>query len=165
MAMGAVVAVLGLSSIPSASADGCTVTITVAGGQQFTFQNVAPGTPPTSLPLPVSLPITNVAQSCPSTTTTTPAVTVTTTQPPPTTSTSTTSTTPTTTTQSSTTTKGAGKGLPSGLLGLGSAGSNLKQPGAPKKKAKPHKKSTPAPPPPVTPSGVPTPSNPTSSYG
>src|SRR3984885_3667454 len=181
MAMGAVVAVLGLSSIPSASADGCTVTITVAGGQQFTFQNVAPGTPPTSLPLPVSLPITNVAQSCPSTTTTTPAVTVTTTQPPPTTSTSTstststtpkpkpshnssttstTSTTPTTTTQSSSPTKGSGKGLASGLLGLGSAGSNLKQPGAPKKKAKPHKKSTPAPPPPVTPSGVPTPSNP-----
>jgi hypothetical protein len=187
VAVGSVVTVLGLASIPSASADGCTVTITVAGGQQFTFQNVPPGTPPTSLPLPVSLPITNVAQSCPSTTTTTPAVTVTTTQPPATTSTSTstststtpkpkpshnssttsaTSTTPTTTTQSSTTTNrsGKGKGLASGLLGLGSAGSNLKQPSAPKKKAKPHKKSTPTPPPAVTPSGVPTPSNPTYSY-
>jgi murein DD-endopeptidase MepM/ murein hydrolase activator NlpD len=186
VAVGSAVAVLGLASIPSASADGCTVTITVAGGQQFTFQNVPAGTPPTSLPLPVNLPITNVVQSCPSTTRTTPAATVTTTQPQTTsTSTSTSSTTtpkpkpshssstnattPTTTTQTSTTTTGSGKGhgkrkgKSSPLSGLGSAGGNLKQPAAPKKKSKPHK-STPKPPPPVTPSGVPTPANPTYSY-
>ena len=192
LAVGAAVVVLGLASIPSASADGCTVTITVAGGQQFTFQNVAPGTAPTSLPLPVNLPITNVVQSCPPVTATTPAVTVTTTTTPTTTSTSTstststtpkakpshgsstssTSSTPTTTTRTPTTTsgsgkggkgKGKGKGLASGLAGLGTAGSNLKQPAAPKSKTKPHK-SAPKPPPPVTPSGVPTPSNPTYSY-
>ncbi|HTU86710.1 MAG TPA: lytic murein transglycosylase [Solirubrobacteraceae bacterium] len=181
-----VVAVFGLSAIPSASADGCTVTITVAGGQQFTFQNVPPGTPPTSLPLPVTLPITNVAQSCPPVTATTPAATVTTsTQPQTTTSTSTstststthkpkssnstTTTTQTTTTQTTTTSKGSGKsqgkGLSSTLQGLGSAGSNLKQPTPPKSKSKSKaKKSAPKPPPPVTPSGVPTPSNPTYSY-
>jgi len=190
LAIGSAVVVLGLASIPSASADGCTVTITVAGGQQFTFQNVPPGTAPTSLPLPVNLPITNVTQSCPPVTATTPAVTVTTSTTPTTSSTSTSAstptsttpkpksshgssttstsgTTPTTTTQNTATTggsgKGKGKGLASGLSGLGSAGSNLKQPVAPKSKTKPHK-STPKPPPPVTPSGVPTPSNPTYSY-
>ena len=84
-----VATVLGLGAMPNASADGCTVTITVAGGQQFTFQNVPPGTPPTSLPLPVNLPITSVAQSCPPVTATTPAVTVTTSTQPQTTSTST----------------------------------------------------------------------------
>ncbi|HEY4830048.1 MAG TPA: lytic murein transglycosylase [Solirubrobacteraceae bacterium] len=179
------VAVFGLGALPNASADGCTFTITVAGGQQFTFQNVPPGTDPTSLPLPVSLPITNVAQSCPPVTATTPAATVTTTTPAPTTSTSTStststtpkpkpskgaSSTPTTTVQASTpTTKGSGKGKSqsSGLLniGAGEAGSNLKQPGAPKTKSKSKKaKTTPAPPPAVTKSGVPTPSNPTYSY-
>src|ERR1700733_11732155 len=181
------VAVFGLGALPNASADGCTFTITVAGGQQFTFQNVPPGTDPTSLPLPVSLPITNVAQSCPPVTATTPAATVTTTTPAPTTSTSTStstsalttpkpkpskgaSSTPTTTVQVSTpTTKGSGKGKSqsSGLLniGAGEAGSNLKQPGAPKSKSKSKKaKTTPAPPPAVTKSGVPTPSNPTYSY-
>ncbi len=183
LAVGAAVVVLGLASIPIASADGCTVTITVVGGQQYTFQNVAPGTPPTSLPLPVNLPITNVVQSCPPVTGTTPVVTVTTTTTPTTTSTSTsttakpkpshgsssTSSNSTTITHSSTTTtgkgkgKGKGKGLASGLAGLGTAGSNLKQPAAPKSKSK-HHKSTPKPPPPVTPSGVPTPSNPTYSY-
>ena len=81
-------AVFGLGAIPNASADGCTVTITVAGGQQFTFQNVPPGTDPNTLPLPVQLPITSVSQTCPPATPTTPAVTVTTTvQQPPTSST------------------------------------------------------------------------------
>ena len=45
-------AILGLAALPEASADGCTVVITVAGGQTFTFENVAPGTDPSSLPLP-----------------------------------------------------------------------------------------------------------------
>jgi Transglycosylase SLT domain/Peptidase family M23 len=93
---GSMVAVFGLAALPNASADGCTVTITVAGGQTFTFQNVAPGTPPSSLPLPVNLPITNVAQSCPPVTATTPPATVTATTPAPTTSTSTSTSTSTT---------------------------------------------------------------------
>jgi hypothetical protein len=93
-----VATVFGLAWIPTASADGCTVTITVAGGQQFTFQNVPPGTPPTSLPLPVSQPITNVSQSCPPGSSTTPAATVTTSTSPQTTSTATNTTATTTTT-------------------------------------------------------------------
>jgi Transglycosylase SLT domain/Peptidase family M23 len=98
------VAVFGLAAIPSASAEGCTVTITVAGGQQFTFQNVAQGTDATTLPLPVQLPITNVSWSCPPVTATTPAATVTTSTQPQTTSTS---TSPPSTTSTSTTTKGS----------------------------------------------------------
>jgi len=97
--VGCVVAVLGLAAIPSASADGCTVTITVAGGQQFTFQNVPLGTDPSTLPLPVQLPIINVTQSCPPATATTPAVTVaTSTQPQTSTSTPTSTSTSTSTT-------------------------------------------------------------------
>jgi len=187
--MGAMAAVLGLAAIPSASADGCTVTITVAGGQQFTFQNVPPGTPPSSLPLPVSLPIVNVAQSCPPVTATTPAATVTTSTQPQTTSTSTststlTSTTsspskpkpkptttsssssaasPTTTTKTTTTiTKTKGPTLSSGNA-LSNGSTNVEKGKKPTKK-KPSKKATPKPPPPVTPSGVPTPSNPTYSF-
>jgi hypothetical protein len=196
-----VATVVGLGALPNASADGCTVTITVAGGQQFTFQNIPPGTPPTSLPLPVNLPIVNVAQSCPPVTATTPAATVTTTQPQ-TTSSSATTTSPTTSSSTSTSTspkstpkpshnnssstqtttvkqspsnpsKGSGQGHKNtaGSLGsgLGQAGINLKAPTAPKskskKKSKANKKTkAPTPPPPVTPSGVPTPSNPTYSF-
>ena len=191
--MGCMVAVIGLAAIPVASADGCTVTITVAGGQQFTFQNVAPGTPPSSLPLPVNLPITNVAQSCPPVTATTPAATVTTSTQPQTTSTSTspsTSTTPTsskpkpkpttssssttststskspTTSTKTTTTKPTGKGttLSSGSA-LSNGSTNVEKGKKPTTKKKPSKKATtPKPPPPVTPSGVPTPSNPTYSF-
>jgi Transglycosylase SLT domain/Peptidase family M23 len=102
------VAVFGLGAIPTASADGCTVIVTVQGGQQFTFQNVAPGTDPNTLPLPVQLPIISVSQTCPPPTSTTPSVTVTTTlQQSPTTSTSTstsTSTTPKPSTKSTTST-------------------------------------------------------------
>jgi hypothetical protein len=186
--VGSIVTVIGLAALPNASADGCTVTITVAGGQQFTFQNVPPGTPPSSLPLPVSLPITNVAQSCPPATATTPAATVTTTQPQPTTSTSsststststptTANSTPTQTPSSQTTTtqqtspqpapNGSGQGnaqKPTPLkAGTSLAGSNLKQAPA-QPPAKPKKATPPTPPPPVTPSGIPTPSNPTFSF-
>ena len=159
-----VVTVLGLAALPDASADGCTVTITVAGGQQFTFQNVPPGTPATSLPLPVNLPITNVAQSCPPVTATTPAATVTATQPQTTsstTSTSTSSSPATTSTQSqtpkpphgsthtqttpvnktpSTPSNGPGQSQTTTTTslnpGTGQAGLNLKQPVAPKNKSK-----------------------------
>jgi Transglycosylase SLT domain len=95
---GCLVTVLGLAAIPDASADGCTVTITVAGGQQFTFQNVPPGTPLSSLTLPVSLPITDVvrSQACSPGTAISPPATGTTSTPSQTT-TSTSRSTPTTT--------------------------------------------------------------------
>jgi transglycosylase-like protein with SLT domain/peptidase M23-like protein len=190
--LGSVITVLGLAALPEASAAGCTVVITVAGGQTFTFQNVAPGTPPSSLPLPVSLPITNVSQSCPPATATTPAVTVTTSTQPQTTSTSTSTstsktpkpssgskssgskssgsntTTTTTTTRSGSGSKGQGQKPTKLNFGTGQAGSNVTQPQAPAKKKsakKKHKATKPAtPPPPVTKSGVPTPANPTFSY-
>ncbi len=185
--MASVVTVLGLAALPEASADGCTVVITVAGGQTFTFQNVPSGTPASSLPLPVNLPIVGTpAWSCPPVTATTPAATVTTSTQPQTTSTSTSTSTkskpkpssgsgsssPTTSTTTKSTSapktgiKGQGKGQKTTGLnpGTAQAGTNLSQPTkqTKKKKKKASKKTKPAtPPPPVTKSGVPTPSNPT----
>jgi Transglycosylase SLT domain/Peptidase family M23 len=182
-------AVFGLGAIPAASADGCTVVVTVQGGQQFTFQNVPPGTDPNTLPLPVQLPIISVSQTCPPATSTTPSVTVTTTlQQPPTNSTSTStapkssttstkSTTSSKPTKTSTTTKtktgqtGSKSPTKSTSLSPGSAvslGSSTVEK-TKKKAAKKKKKSKKAtksltPPPPVTKSGVPTPSNPTYSF-
>ncbi len=179
------VAVFGLGAIPSASADGCTVTITVAGGQQFTFQNVPPGTNPNSLPLPVQLPIVSDSQTCPPVTATTPALTVTTTTQPQTTSTSTSTSTPTSTKRApskpkpttstkptaTTTTPGpttTTSTTTTSALNTLASGTALSKAGKVEKGKKQHKKSkankkTPAttPPPPVTKSGVPTPSNPT----
>jgi hypothetical protein len=185
--MASMAMVLGLAALPEASADGCTVVITVAGGQTFTFQNVPQNTPPSSLPLPVSLPITNVSWSCPQVTATTPAATVTATTPAPTTSTSTSTSTPTkpkpkpssgsgssTSTTTSTNkpspksgSKGSGQGTAQKSTplnpGTSQAGNNLTQPASPTKKTKkPHKKKkAPTPPPPATKGGVPTPANPT----
>ena len=127
------VTVFALAAIPTASAAGCTYTITVAfpvgPPQTLVFQNVAPGTAASSLPLPPNSSITNVATSCAPVTATTPGATVTTNtqpqttstststsssktattpskaKPKPTSSTSTSSTTPTTTTKSSPTTR------------------------------------------------------------
>ncbi len=186
-------AVFGLGAIPTASADGCTVVVTVQGGQQFTFQNVPPGTDPNTLPLPVQLPIINVSQTCPPASSTTPSVTVTTTlQQPPTTSTSTsaststapkpsttsvkstTSSTPTKTTKTKTTTGRTGSKSPTkstsispgSAVSLGSSSvEKAKKKAAKKTKHKPKKATKPlTPPPPVTKSGVPTPSNPTYSF-
>jgi hypothetical protein len=186
------VAVVMLGAVPDASADGCTVIITVSGGQQFTFQNVPPGTDPTTLPLPVQLPITNVSQSCPPATATTPAATSTTSTQPLTTSTSTvisTSTTPTskpkqkptnatttttTTTASTTPTttittstgskppKKSTTGSPGSAVSQGAG--NVQKQKRPAKKSKPKKATKPKTRPPVTKSGVPTPSNPTYSF-
>jgi hypothetical protein len=179
------VAVFGLGAIPSASADGCTVVITVVGGKQYTFQNVAPGTDPNTL-LPVQLPIVSVSQTCPPVAATTPALTVTTTTQAPTTSTSTSTPTststkpapskpkPTASTNKTTTAGTTSTPTPTtttnsttALSGL-SPGKALSKAGKVEKGKKPHKKTKakkkpPAttPPPPVTKSGVPTPSNPT----
>ena len=167
--MASMAAVLGLAALPDASANGCTVVITVAGGQTFTFENVPPGTPPSSLPLPVSLPIVNVSQSCPPVTATTPAPTVTATTPPAQTTSTSTSTSTSTTSKpkrssgsgssssrsstSTTTTKKSspkpasrrsrkGSGQKPTPLNPGSAqaGSNLKQPASKPTAKKRHKK-------------------------
>jgi murein DD-endopeptidase MepM/ murein hydrolase activator NlpD len=56
---------LGLSVVPSASADACTVKVTVAGGQTYTFYVNAPaGTPVSSLNLPVQGVVTSETESC-----------------------------------------------------------------------------------------------------
>jgi hypothetical protein len=56
---------LGLSSVPSASADACTVKVTVAGGQTYTFYVNAPaGTPVSALNLPVQGVVTSETESC-----------------------------------------------------------------------------------------------------
>ena len=63
-ATGAAVTVMGIASIPVASAEPCVVTVTVLGGQTLSFNlDLAPGTTvdPHSL---VSLPVTSVSQSC-----------------------------------------------------------------------------------------------------
>ena len=184
-------AVFGLGAIPAASADGCTVVVTVQGGQQFTFDNVAPGTDPNTLPLPVQLPIISVSQTCPPPASTAPPVTVTTTLTQPSTTSTSTSTSASTAPKSSTTstkstpsstptktkttkTKAGSTGSksptkstslsPGSAVSLGS-GSVEKAKKKAKKKNKPKKATKPlTPPPPVTKSGVPTPSNPTYSF-
>jgi hypothetical protein len=61
-------AVAGVAAIPAAqvaSADTCTVTVVVAGGQKLTFVvNVPPGTPLSSISLPVHVPIVSMSESC-----------------------------------------------------------------------------------------------------
>src|SRR5581483_8593040 len=66
---------VGLSALPTAaSADLCTVTVTVAGGAHLSFQlNLAPGTPLSSLSPPVQLPILGVTETCAPATPTNPA--------------------------------------------------------------------------------------------
>ncbi len=95
--MGSMAAVFGLAALPEASADGCTVSITILGGQTLTFQNIPAGTPVSSLPLPPGAQIVAGPNwSCPQVTVTTPPATVTATPPAPTTSTSTSTSTSTT---------------------------------------------------------------------
>jgi hypothetical protein len=178
------VTVLGLAALPNASASGCTVTVTVAmpvgPAQTLVFQNVAPGTPPSSLPIPTGGAITDVSQSCPTVSATTPATTVTTStqttssttspthKPKRTQSSGSSSTTPTTTTESPATPQGSGqrkRRKPTRLKpGTSQAGKNLKQPPKPKPKPKKPPKPKKTPKPPRTKSGVPTPSNPTFSF-
>jgi hypothetical protein len=168
--MGAVLAASVVAAIPSASADACTVSVTLLSGQIVNFNvSVPAGTPLSSISLPVSGPVKNVSESCQSgdqggtgTNTTTTSSTSTSTQssttPPPTTTTSTSKPSPTTTAAKPAPTKPA------------------KKPG--KKKATPPKKATsrsggaplppkPAPkanPPAPSGPGAPTPANPTYSF-
>ncbi len=159
-------AVPGIAALPSASADTCVVTVTLVGGQKDTFTvNVPPGTPLSSIHLPVTGAIQNVSESCSSTPTTT------------STPSSTSTSSSTTTTTSSTTTTSHKTPHPNSTTPK----SKVQQPShhpAPKSSAKKKSKKTkkphaqkqrkskkPTKPAPSTGSaGVPTPSNPTFSF-
>ncbi|HTU95796.1 MAG TPA: lytic murein transglycosylase [Solirubrobacteraceae bacterium] len=90
-----------LSVVPTASADDCTVTVTLVTGQVLVFHvNVAPGTPISAMGLPITGPVASESEQCAPSTTTTPTVGVTTT--------TTTTTAPTTSTSSSSTPTNSG---------------------------------------------------------
>ncbi len=166
-----VLVIQALAAIPTASADTCVITVTVVGGQKLTFTvNVPPGTPLSSISLPVKLPVENVTESCTSTPTTTSTTTTTTST---STSTSSSTSTSTTTTHSSKPPKTTGPGKvqpPSthhqsnpggsnnngGGNSKGSGGNGSNSSGSSKKSSKP--------PPAKTKKGVPTSSNPTFSF-
>ncbi|HET9719199.1 MAG TPA: lytic murein transglycosylase [Solirubrobacteraceae bacterium] len=79
IALGASIAALAAIPLSVAQAETCTVTVTLITGQKQTFTvNVAPGTPISQIPLPVTGTIVSETESCPSTTTTTPVGTTTT---------------------------------------------------------------------------------------
>jgi Transglycosylase SLT domain/Peptidase family M23 len=80
LAGGSALATLGIGALPSASADECTVTVTLATGKQMTFTVNAPaGTPASSLVPSGTGPVKNVQASCAAATTTTATTTTTTT--------------------------------------------------------------------------------------
>jgi Transglycosylase SLT domain/Peptidase family M23 len=56
---------LGTVALSNASADACTVTVTVVGGQTYTFNvNVAPGTPISAMNLPIQGVVVSESESC-----------------------------------------------------------------------------------------------------
>jgi hypothetical protein len=77
---GAILVALAMGSIPTASADDCTVTVTLVTGQVLVFHvNVAPGTPISAMGLPITGPVASESEQCTPTSSTTPAASVTTT--------------------------------------------------------------------------------------
>jgi Transglycosylase SLT domain/Peptidase family M23 len=96
---------MAMGAISTASADACTVTVTLVGGQTLVFHvNVAPGTPISAMGLPITGPVASESEQCAPSTSTTPAVSVTTTTTTTTAAPTSSSTTPT----SSTTSPGRG---------------------------------------------------------
>src|SRR6202020_511374 len=101
--VGTAVATVFGAAAPIAAADACTVTVTVLGGQTYTFTvDTTPGTPISSLNLPIQGTVVSENESCPAdasgSTSTGSTSTTTTTTAAPTSSTSTTTSTPTTST-------------------------------------------------------------------
>ena len=95
---GAIFVAMATVAIPTASADECTVTVTLVSGQTLVFHvNVAPGTPISAMGLPIPGPVASESEQCAPSTSTTPSAGVTTS-----TTTTTTSTTPTSSTSSTT---------------------------------------------------------------
>jgi hypothetical protein len=170
ISVSALLGILGAGAIPSASAQTCVITVTLLTGKQVSFTvNVAPGTPVSSIPLPVKGPFRSISESCTQTSTTTHTTTTHTT----------TSTQTTTTTTSSHTTKPGGgngnsgggggnkkhnhqpqgKGHGGGKGGSGGSGSGGGSGGGSSKHKSPSK-----PPPAKGKGGVPTSTNPTFSF-
>jgi hypothetical protein len=117
---GALFVAMALAALPSASADACTVTITVVGGQTYVFHvNVAPGTPISAMGLPVQGVIVSENEQCAPSTTTTPSVGVTTS-----TTTTTTSAAPTPSTSSSSSAKPGSTSTSTSPSHKGSGGSS-----------------------------------------
>ena len=91
---------MAMGAISTASADDCTVTVTLVSGQILVFHvNVAPGTPISAMGLPITGPVASESEQCAPATSTAPAVSVTTTTT--TTSPTSSSTTPTSSTTTS----------------------------------------------------------------
>ena len=113
---GAIFVAMALAALPTASADECTVTVTVVGGQTYVFHvNVAPGTPISAMGLPVQGVIVSESEQCAPSTTTTPSVgvttsTTTTTTTAPSSTSSTSASSPTHSTSTSTSTSPSHKG-------------------------------------------------------
>ncbi len=100
----AVFVAMAMGGISTASADDCTVTVTLVSGQTLVFHvNVAPGTPISAMGLPITGPVASESEQCAPATSTAPAVSVTTT-----TSTTTTPTTSSSTPTSSSTSSNPG---------------------------------------------------------
>ena len=57
--------VFAAAGLPSASADACTIHVTVAGGNTYTFYvNAPPGTPISSLNLPITGVVVSETETC-----------------------------------------------------------------------------------------------------
>jgi transglycosylase-like protein with SLT domain/peptidase M23-like protein len=113
--MGGALVTMGIVGLPVASADTCVVTVKLLTGQVYTFtvDNVAPGTPVSQIPLPVTLTgIASETDSCTPATSTTPVPSATATST--TTSSTPTSTSSSTTTSPSTSSSGSASGSGSG---------------------------------------------------
>jgi len=164
-----VLVTMGLGAIPTASADQCTVTVTLATGQTLTFDvNVPPGTPASALVPPGTGPVKNVSESCAAA-----GSTGTTSTPTPSTPTGT-GTTPTTPSGNGGGGGGKGGGKPTG--GNKPTGGKPSNPGGGTGKNKPSTPTTPSTPTGTTPKpsakplspvgagGVPTAVNPTFSF-
>jgi hypothetical protein len=64
-AVAAAGAVVALAVVPAASADSCTIAVTLVTGQRLSFTlDVPPGTPVSSISLPIKLPVASVTESC-----------------------------------------------------------------------------------------------------
>jgi Transglycosylase SLT domain/Peptidase family M23 len=105
---------MAMAAIPSASADACTVKVTLAGGQVLTFNvNVPPGTPISSMQLPITGVVVSESESCvPSSSSSTTTTTSTTTSSSGSTSSGSSSSTSTSTSTSSSTTTSSSSTTP-----------------------------------------------------
>jgi len=156
--VGTAVATVFGAAAPIAAADACTVTVTVLGGQTYTFNvDTTPGTPISSLNLPIQGTVVSENESCPadasgSTSTGSTSTTTTTTAAPTsststTTSTPTTSTTPTTPSSTSTSTSTSRSSTTTTRSSTSTGSSTTPKPSAPTRTQRPsnHQQAPPAP--------------------